>query len=82
MAMQSEPWFESDLCLGSVRRRLLLLYNINDTEVTVIYTPFVFTLRELHSRFFTCHFTHVKLGLMVVVTTGEVTEVWKWSANN
>ena len=31
----------------------LLLYNINDAVVTVIYTRFVFMLRELHSRFFT-----------------------------
>ena len=31
----------------------LLLYNINDAVVTVIYTRFVFMLRELHSRFVT-----------------------------
>ena len=31
----------------------LLLYNINDAVVTVIYTRFVFMLCELQSRFFT-----------------------------
>ena len=31
----------------------LLLYNINDAVVTVIYTRFVFMFRELQSRFFT-----------------------------
>ena len=63
---------------GSVDRRLLLLYNINDTVVTVIYLHgFVFMLLELHSRFSTVTFTHVKHMRIDDdgVTTGEVTEV-------